>query len=484
MAAPAIALRFRDTTVGVDTISEHRKLLDQTGKVGWGWWKKVFEVAEHERILDLLRRSGEVEIVLIDRSTNRAFLCACTAYLPPDEADPASVPSYYRDHLDETAGVFVMRSLVDIDFDPAIADAIGDQTFLWIGTRADPSLGHVAEPAQAPGRSCVLHLSDLHFGADYGFRLQDESLEIGDPRRTLTECVMEDLKRLGLENEIAAVIVTGDFMTHGKFEDKPRRAALAEFDALRSSLGLERDQIVAVPGNHDVVRYSADEKIDVRDRAVEAQTESKHEIDFRLFVDELVGRDRKASLNYVRRIHLGDADLDVCVLNSCTIVATEWTEYGYVGRSGLDAIGELRDKPAERPTFRFLALHHHLLPVAGVEAPKSKGVTLTLDAADLLAAAQRAGVHVALHGHQHKPKITRYQNFGLNGEPTFNPVYVVANGSAGVRNARLPAGERNTYCLFRLDAASIELWIRELRPDGAAGAQTFQGNLPASPLRA
>ncbi|MCX8476743.1 MAG: metallophosphoesterase [Sphingomonas sp.] len=482
MAAPAIALRFRDTTVGVDTIDEHRKLLDQTGRVGWGWWKKEFEAAEHERIFDLLRESEEVEIVLIDRSTSRAFRCACTAYHSPAEADPATVPSYYRDHLDETAGVFVMRSLADTDFDPALADAIGDQTFLWIGTKADPTLGHLAEPAQAPGRSCVLHLSDLHFGADYGFRLQDEALEIGDPRRTLTECVVEDLKRLGLENEIAAVIVTGDFMTNGKFDDDPKKAALAEFDALRSALRLERDQIIAVPGNHDVVRYPPGEKIDIRDRAVETQTNSKHEISFRLFVDELVGRDWKASLNYVRRIHLGDADLDVCVLNSCTVVATEWTEYGYVGRSGLDAIAELRGKPAERPTFRFLALHHHLLPVAGVEAPKSKGVTLTLDASDLLMAAQRAGVHVALHGHQHKPKITRYQNFGLNGEPTFDPIYVVANGSAGVRNARLPAGERNTYCLFRLDAGSIELWIRELRLDGAAGAQTFQGNLPASPL--
>jgi hypothetical protein len=35
----------------------------------------------------------------------------------------------------------------------------------------------------------------------------------------------------------------------------------------------------------------------------------------------------RASPNYVRRLHLEAVDLDVCVLNSCTIAATEWTEY-------------------------------------------------------------------------------------------------------------------------------------------------------------
>ena len=64
--------------------------------------------------------------------------------------------------------------------------------------------------------------------------------------------------------------------------------------------------------------------------------------------------------------------------------------------------------PIERPTFRFIALHHHLLPVGEVEAPASDGVTLALDASVILAEAQAAGVHVALHGHQHKAKLASY----------------------------------------------------------------------------
>lgn len=482
MAAPAIALRFRDTTAGIDTIMEHRALINQIGFVGWGWWKKNFEQDQQDRIIALLAQAGEIDVVLIDRTTERSYDARCVAFVRADEADGTSVPEYYRDHIADTAGIFVIRTIEDAVYDHAMADAIGDQTLLWIGTPPDPTLGHVAEPAQAPGRSCVLHLSDLHFGSDYGFRRQHEDVVIGDPRRTLTDCIAADLERLNLVDDVAAIIVTGDFMTHGKFDTNARKAALDEFDALRARLGLERDQIIAVPGNHDVVRYPDGVQVDVREAAVGMQARYDHETSFRTFVDELVGRDWKASLNYVRRIQLGNADLDVCVVNSCTITATEWTEYGYVGRSGIDAITELGRQTVERPTFRFLALHHHLLPVANVDAPNSKGVTMTLDASDILAAGQRSRVHVALHGHQHKPKIAKYQSLGLNGDQTDGPIYVVANGSAGAKNARLPAGERNTYCLFKLGPDSIELWIRELRLDAKAGGETYRGVLDIPPI--
>jgi len=482
MAAPVIALRFRDATPDVDTIAEHRKILDREARVGWGWWKKTFESADIARISALLRDNQEIGIILIDRATERSFQCACTGFAEPSAVEPRIVPSYYREKIAETAGIFTLRTIMDMKYDEALGDAIREQTFLWIGTVSDPALGHVAVAAEAPGRSCILHLSDLHFGKDYGFRLESEDQSIGNGRHTLSDCIVADLERLGLTNDVAAVVVTGDFMTHGNWSAAPRSAALHEFDTLRRRLRLEKSQIVAVPGNHDVVRYADPASIDVRENAVVKQANYEHETMFRTFVDELVGRDWKASLNYVRRIHLGNADLDICVLNSCTIAATEWTEYGYVGRNGLDAIADLAKQEIERPTFRFLALHHHLLPVANVEAPKSKGVTLTLDASEILAAAQRAGVNVALHGHQHKPKIALYQNLPLNGEAAGGPIHVVANGSTGAKNDRLPPGERNTYCVFRLKADAIDVWVRELRLDAVAGAQVFHGTLPVVPV--
>jgi len=483
MAPQTIILRFRDTTPGIDTIVEHRALLAQHGSVGWGWWKKTFEDGRQDELAEFLKKAGETEVVVIDRSTERAFRCRCTGFSRPKDAEPGLVPEYYRRHLAMTEGVFNFTAIDDIVFDPALGDRMGDSTFMWSGAQPDAVAVHVAAPSMARGRSCVLHLSDLHFGTDYAYLLRGEKPRIGDPRRTLTDCVTADLDRLGLRGDIAAMIVTGDFMTHGDFTEQVRAGAIAELDALRAELGLERDQLIAVPGNHDVVRYPEGAEIDIRELAVENQARYDHETGFRLFVEELCDRNWKSSLNYVRRISLDKADLDICVLNSCTIAATNWTEYGYVGKSGIDTIEELGEQPVDRPTFRFLALHHHLLPVADVEALNRKGVSLALDASDILFAGQKAGAQIALHGHQHMPKVSLYQALGLNGQGTAAPIYVVANGSAGAKNARLPAGQNNTYALFRLDSDGVELWIRELRLNAQAGLEAFHGTLPAPPLQ-
>jgi hypothetical protein len=60
------------------------------------------------------------------------------------------------------------------------------------------------------------------------------------------------------------------------------------------------------------------------------------------------------------------------------------------------------------------------LPVAPVEAPNKRGVTLIPDAAEILGEAQRAGVNLILHGHQHKPKLSLYQDLPLNGGQLFD----------------------------------------------------------------
>ncbi len=159
------------------------------------------------------------------------------------------------------------------------------------------------------------------------------------------------------------------------------------------------------------------------------------------------------------------------MLNSCTITATKWREYGYVGTGGIDAICTLSRMPIERPTFRFLALHHHLLPVAGVEAPASEGVTLALDASAILTEAQAAGVHIALHGHQHKAKLATYMSFPLGGALLGSPIHIVSNGSAGAAIRRLPNGENNSYCVFSVESESVRLRMRDLRTNGQPGAE-------------
>jgi hypothetical protein len=70
-----------------------------------------------------------------------------------------------------------------------------------------------------------------------------------------------------------------------------RQNALDEFRALRDRLSLQPEQVIAVAGNHDVVRYPDPAAVNVRENVVERQASYEHEIMFRFFVNELVGRD-------------------------------------------------------------------------------------------------------------------------------------------------------------------------------------------------
>lgn len=481
MAAPAIALRFRDTVPNVDTIHAHRSMLHEKGSVWWGWWKKDFE-EDHRIVLESLRANCPFAISIVDRSTQRMFsadvLQLRIGRLTKAELD--FVPEYYLKYEQQVFAWFLLSSIKQESFNNEMASRFGDHTLLPLAAAEDGQIEKNAAETNVGSKSCILHLSDLHFGADYAFATQRETLSIGDSRKTLTECLSNDLKRIGKHDNIAAVLVTGDFTTGGDWRDGTREDVLQEFKALRGVLGLEPEQIIAVPGNHDIVRYPKGAPADIAAIVLSNQTTYQHEREFRTFVDELIGRNWRDSLNYVHRIRLKEADVLLCLLNSCTIVATEWTEYGFVGTSGIDAIATLRDEPITRPTFKFVALHHHLLPVAGVAAPNSKGVTLSLDASDLLDAAQDAGAHIALHGHEHMPRIARYQTVPLRGAAVPQPLHVVSNGSAGGK--RTPGSERNAYCLFDLRADRLHLSMRELRFDAKEGGSLFDGPLDVKPL--
>ena len=482
MASPAIALRFRDTTPRIDTIAAHKKILQREGTVWWGWWKKDFEGSDEDFLAKLFATGENIDVLIIDRSTERMFRATCNRWEPQGaQVDSKRVPEYYRSQISNIYGWFLLVSIQSVDYAAEIGHRFGDKTFLRLDDRTEPTAKKSVSRSQNFNKSCVLHLSDLHFGDDYAYRTQDEVVAPGELRRTLTDCLVEDVARIGLADDVAALVVTGDFMSSGNWSDSVRSQALQEFKALQEAFSIAQEHIVVVPGNHDIVRYPDSAEVDIATISVDNQTTYQHEREFRTFVEQLIGRSWQESLNYVWRIHLKQVDLLVCVLNSCTIVATQWTEYGFVGTSGLDAIQQLKAEAIERPTFKFMALHHHLLPVAEVEAPQSRGVSLNLDASQLLDAAQDAGVHVALHGHQHLPKLALYQTIPLMGVNTNRPLHVISNGSTGAVQARLPGNERNTYCAFRLSDAGMELWMREIRPDGKEGAMLYHGPLEVVP---
>ncbi|AYM60602.1 metallophosphoesterase family protein [Agrobacterium fabrum] len=475
MAAPTIALRFRDTTPGIDTIRAHLDIIAENGFVWWGWWKKAFE-DEHLDALQNIHSPSSVYIV--DRSTRRMYIASVEMWTRGALADSelAAVPPYYAQARDRIFGWFKLFTLEQCDYADEIANKFGDNTLVPLNeTVSLPD--RVTSVTAVTGRSSILHLSDLHFGPDYDFLVQGEVPPIGNPRRTLTRCIVDDLIRIGAQNDVAAILVTGDFTTRGDWSSQTRGQILAELASLTAALGLDQNQIIAVPGNHDIVRAADTSHLDPAKLAVSNQATYEHELQYRVFCQDLMGRPFGETLNYVRRLQLEEADVLIGVLNSCTIVQTEWTEYGYIGDSGIDALHELGAENIERPTFKLMALHHHLLPVTSVATLNKKGITLSVDAPRILDAAQQAGVQLAVHGHEHMPRVVRYENFLLNGSSKAPSMCVVSNGSAGVSSNRRPGSERNTYCLFRFTENELKLTMRELRPDGKAGASLYHGGL-------
>ncbi|HEV7377903.1 MAG TPA: metallophosphoesterase [Pyrinomonadaceae bacterium] len=503
MDAPRLALRFREITPHVDTIYEHRKILEGSGAVWWGWWRKDFE-PEHKTFLARLVREGEGHALLLDRNTRRCFSAHYLRIAGSNAAgvNEERVPPYYRGEMHNVSGWFLLDRIDQIEFQEDIAARFGQSTLLKLeapARKAKSMSSAMAEPSVADGstsrrrrrtgpvpmpRSAILHLSDLHFGKDYSFLPQGTRTKIGETRKTLTYCLTEDLRRVGLLGNVGLLLVTGDFTTQGDWSDLTRQQILREFKELTSALDITEDQIIAIPGNHDIIRYKPDEKFNADAFASAEQTRYQHETYYRTFLEELTGRSWKEPLQYHQVYRHTEFDLVVVALNSCTITATEWTEYGYVGDLGvsvLDAVGKMS---ISRPTYRLMSLHHHVVPVNKVEAPNSKGVSLTLDAIDILDAGQRSGFHFLVHGHQHLTRVSKYGRLPRLSEGGTEPgeLFIISGGSAGAVHDRLPGAERNTYTVLTLGKGDAQLTTRELRTDAKAGATLYDCYLPVSPV--
>lgn len=481
MVSPTIALRFRDTTVGVDTIDAHQAIISKNGQVWWGWWKKDFEDGRQEYFGNA---SGVLEILIVDRHTKRMFKATSTDHDIGDgtKIDVTLVPDYYRLSAKTVHGWFLLTSIEPTTYSDIIAGKFGDSTLIVLNDESTRELiGSSPVSDVTSKKSSILYLSDLHFGSDYAFFVAGKVATFPEQRLTLTDCIIRDLERIGLKDDIEAILITGDFTSHGIWEDQTMIDLIGELSSMKAKLGIENSNLLVLPGNHDVNRYSADQNIDVNKIALENQISFKHERNFRFFISSLLHVNVNTPLDYIKRIRLRYSDVLVGILNSCRILATEWTEYGFIGPTGLDVIEGMRSEPVSRNMFRIIAMHHHLLPVTDVEAPNKKGVTLSLDASIILETAQKSGVHIAIHGHQHTPRLTRYQSIPLRGETENEPITVISNGSSGVSQNRLPSSERNTYCVMTFTDSRVSLRMREIKTDGRQGQELFHGDLKVTP---
>lgn len=327
------------------------------------------------------------------------------------------------------------------------------------------------QPEDTPLR--ILHLSDLHIGAE------DDVLSLRQP-------LMADMRDrhewLGIER-LDYLVISGDITNRAS----PQEFAKAyEFvSGLIDEFGLTAQRCIIVPGNHDLdwntPAYRWQSKRDVntarlaRDSYVEAgpgylvRDEAKYPERFKHFSEHFYHRLTQkpyplAAEEQCLPLLFADDGLQFLAMNSAWEIDEHFRERSSISESalarGLDAadreLARAREegKLAKDARVLRLAVWHH--PITGNEK---------IQADAFLGQLQRAQVRLCLHGHVHEER-TELLNY-LDPRRT---LHVIGGGSFGAPTHARPESVPRLYNLLevRRDLRHAEVHTRGLRKQGGA----------------
>lgn len=441
-----IILRYSDYEA--DTLESHIVRLAD-GPVLWGWWKKQHEEFPLALLQRVERRAADldVRVGLVHRVDEKfaVGICEEIAYMPNGEEFPSPdkdrTPEYYREG--RCAAWFKFKA-IDIvsesDWINEFGPVPGGDSTIFEARRARPDEYPVPvlNATAKDGQSGILHISDLHFGSDHGYVRRDGPT---NPPVPLADKIVA-----GLPVRPACVVVSGDLTTRGDSEGF--LSARLFIERVTELLDLQREAVVLIPGNHDIL---IDDLTVTRD--------FKNEQAFRDQLHVFYG-----TATALERVHdirdAGGRHYVIGALNSSRPRHKENMDYGYVGidRSApvFKTVRICADL-ARSATWTAVALHHHVLPGAHVEEPENKRpVSMTLDAGEIVSLAHTERIDAVLHGHQHLPfigQVARVAEFTLDGATKnipISPITVLGAGSAGVQRPRIPDSVGfNTFSFYR-----------------------------------
>ena len=495
-----MVLRFRDLTA--PTIDEHRKLLSGKGYVWWGWWNKPNEKVPRDTFASFterIARDGSMPIFLLDSGTEKLYRSQLSEIVPsPTTAnvpspDKSATPTYYHDSgcraWFKFSGEILDASpdnLREYSYDEVPEFSDGSESTLYQDKRvcgipemlerrhktiwflqpykqehrdhavSPPApripANFVIDPMLATSHY-IVQFSDLHFSPkNHAFGIGDDEIH-----RSLARVVIDDLQGLKRGVPPAVVILTGDFTWAG--EGSEFEQALDFIQRLRSVYDLKPEQLVVIPGNHDI-QWSPQEvdKYDPTKRVSRPSEEA--EANYRSFYGKVTGVPPNSYLSMGRRYILDNyIAIDIIGLNSCRLEQRHFAGYGLVQRQQLeDAVSAMRWEAGGTPAhFRLIALHHHVVPVTPVEevGDFNASYSITLDAEQVVFLALRHKVHLLVHGHQHHPFSASMTRSGAPGS-----LGIHGAGSAGVARQHIGPGGKNSYSIISFDPAGVDIEVR------------------------
>ena len=467
-------LRFSNAE-NIPTVDAHQKIINSKNAVWWGWWKKREELFRPDLLKDLkdLAEGGPISLGLVNRKGPEEFYSAtCVTVMFSEDGTPiaspdstmtpdyygvAAFPAWFKfTHFERLQQQdFVHRFGAVPSLDPTMYEVIWEDD----KARLLPEPNWSMEISETNG-DAILHLSDLHFGQDYGFPLARSQPGSGVEGRPLHEIIASRIRDLRVH--VGVVVVSGDLVTRGDANGYPHAVTFLEH--LLNSLGLEKRHCVIVPGNHDL--WTLDLEHPSRSYA--------HEGPYKLFANGFFQMDFQ-DLERVRRFRTKRGlELIFLELNSARLRSDALRQYGYVAKHRYADLlafvnGVLNQENARPNVILFAVLHHHVLPVTPVSIPEDeRPVSMCLDAGELIEQFQKHGIRFVLHGHQHAPFVGMTARICNSGrfDPIWaydkNPLFVLGCGSSGAKRDRLPEDlARNTYSIYHPTAAGFQVTIEQ-----------------------
>jgi WD40 repeat protein/3',5'-cyclic AMP phosphodiesterase CpdA len=311
----------------------------------------------------------------------------------------------------------------------------------------------------------LLHVSDMQFGRNHRFARRDP-LDPDFSFDTLLQRLCDDLAGLKKEHSLAPqlVVVSGDLAEWGlpsEFAD-----ALRFLKGLTDFLGLGRERVVLVPGNHDINRDTCEGYF--RTCSGDEQTPAPpfwpkwkhyHSLFQHFYRDQpAIAFTQEEPWTWYE---VADLQVVVAGLNSTMAEShEEGTHYGHLGEAQLRWFATKLTPFVERGWLRMGVVHHNYQRGA---ADDDENLRDADDVQRILA----PSLNLLLHGHTHNGKIA-WVHPGLP---------VLSTGSAALTKEARPEEVPNQYQVIQVWPNRVQRWTRGYDP----GQKRWIGDTRCSP---
>jgi len=303
----------------------------------------------------------------------------------------------------------------------------------------------------------ILHITDPHYAVGEHRGRHVWALE-GKGRGTFT---MADAIYNALSKEdIGLVLVTGDLTFLG--DEKEFEEAEKGLKMLLGKLNLGTENLVIVPGNHDIVWTKKESYNEMAKVELAPETAAANYMDF---YKNLFGHEANDHLSMGRRyLFPSGISVEIAALNSSSLET---------GKNFLAGMGRVQEAAFSEAAnilkwsngnsslaLRILALHHHLTLTENLEPAGDyyRGFGIAVDAVRIQRLAAKYGVQLAVHGHKHRAFIWRSGVYELleHAEQKYSlgELSIIGGGSAGSSETE---NARNFFNLLDITASGIEL---------------------------